>query len=77
MYPFNANPVRIRDMGCVLNEKLDIFSFKCLWISVISYYRQISNLSRTKSQKLNVFRLVLQLFVPNAMKPGVKSRMKM
>ena len=30
-----------------------------------------------KSQNLNIFRLVLQFTMPNPMKPGVKSRMKM
>ena len=39
-------------------------------------YRQISNISRTKSQNLNVSRIVLQLSLPNPLKPGVKSRMK-
>ena len=37
-------------------------------------YRQIS--TRTKSQNLNVSRLVLQLSLPNSLEPGVKSRMK-
>ena len=40
-------------------------------------YRKISNIRRTKSQTLNVSRLVLQLSLPNPMKPGVKSKMKM
>ena len=40
-------------------------------------YRKISNISRTKSSHLNVSRLVLQLSLPNPIKPGVKSRMKM
>ena len=40
-------------------------------------YRQSSNISRTKFQNLNVSRLVLQLYLPNPLKPGVKSRMKM
>ena len=40
-------------------------------------YRKISNIRRTKSPNLNVSRLVLQLSLPNPMKPGVKSRMKM
>ena len=40
-------------------------------------YRKISNIRHTKSQNLNVSRLVLQLSLPNPMKPGVKSRMKM
>ena len=40
-------------------------------------YRQTSNISRTKSPKLNVSRLVLQLFLPNRLKPGAKSRTRM
>ena len=40
-------------------------------------YRKISNIRRIKSQNLNVSRLVLQLPLPNPLKPGVKSRMKM
>ena len=35
------------------------------------------NISGTKSQNLYVSRLFLQLSLPNPMKPGVKSRMKM
>ena len=40
-------------------------------------YRKLSNIRRNKFQTLNVSRLVLQLSLPNPMKPGVKSRMKM
>ena len=40
-------------------------------------YRKISNMSHTKSPNLNVPRLVLQLSLPNQMKPSVKSGMKM
>ena len=40
-------------------------------------YHKISNIRRTKSPNLNVSRLILQLSLPNTMKPGVKSRMKM
>ena len=40
-------------------------------------YRKVSNIRRTKSPNLNVSRLVLQLSLPNPMKPDVKSRMKM
>ena len=46
-------------------------------IRELKYYRKISNIRRTKSQNLNDSRLVLQLSVPNPLKPGVKSRMKM
>ena len=40
-------------------------------------YRQIFNTRRTTSQTLNVSCLVLQLSLPNPLKPGVKSSMKM
>ena len=40
-------------------------------------YREISNISRTQSANINVSHLVLQLFLPNLLKPGVKLRMKM
>ena len=39
-------------------------------------YHKISNISHTKSQNLNDPGLVLQLTLPNPLKPGVKSRMK-
>ena len=42
-----------------------------------SEYCKISNIKCTKSPNLNVSRLVLQLSLPNPMKPGVQSRMKM
>ena len=40
-------------------------------------YRQTSYIRRKKSRSLNVSCLVLELFMPNALKPDVKSRMKM
>ena len=40
-------------------------------------YCQTSNISRTKSQNLNVSILVLQLSLPHPFKPGVESRIKM
>ena len=40
-------------------------------------YRKVSNIRRTKCQNLNDSRLVLQLSVPNPLKPSVKSIMKM
>ena len=39
-------------------------------------YRQLSNISSTKFQNVNVSRLVLPLHLLNPLKPGVKSRMK-
>ena len=40
-------------------------------------YRKISNLRCPKSLNLNVSHLVLQLSLPNVLKPGVKSGMEM
>ena len=40
-------------------------------------YRKVSNIRRTKCQNLNDSRLVLQLSLPNPLKPSVKSIMKM
>ena len=40
-------------------------------------YRQTCNISHTKSENLDISRLVLQLVLPNPLKSGVKSRMKM
>ena len=40
------------------------------WL-VFNDYRQTSNISRTKTQNLNVFRLVLQLSLPNALKQAM------
>ena len=40
-------------------------------------YHKISNIRRTESQHLNDSHLVLQLSVPNPLKPGAKPRMKM
>ena len=47
-----------------------------IYIEDIIYY-QTSNIRATQFLNLNVSRLVLQLFVPNPLKSGVKSRMKM
>ena len=40
-------------------------------------YRKISNIRRTKPQNLNDSPLVLQLSLPNPLKPDIKWRMKM
>ena len=40
-------------------------------------YRKVSNIRHTKSQNLNASRLILELSLPNPLKPGVKLRMKM
>ena len=43
-----------------------------VWVS----YRQTSSIGRTISANLNI-RLVLQLYLPNPLKPGFKHRVKM
>ena len=43
----------------------------------IKNYRQTSNIRCTNFRNLNVSPFVLQLTLPNPLKPGVKSRMKM
>ena len=43
----------------------------------VGNYRKTSSISRTKSQNFNASRLVLQLSLPNPLKPNVKSSMKM
>ena len=44
---------------------------------ILITYHQISNIRCTKFQNLNVSCLILQLFLCNILKPGVKLRMKM
>ena len=46
-------------------------------IAIRYMYRQISNISRTKSQNLTVSCLVLQMSMRIILKPGVQSRMEM
>ena len=41
------------------------------------FYRKVSDIRCTKSQKLNDSRLVLQLSLPNPLKLGVKLSLKM
>ena len=36
-------------------------------------YRKVSNIRSTKSQNLNASRLILQLSLPNPLKPGVEN----
>ena len=46
-------------------------------VCYLERYRQVSNIRSTKSQYFNDSRTVLQLSLPNPLKPDVKSRMKM
>ena len=42
-------------------------------VSWVKHYRKISNIRRTKSEKLSDCRLVLQLPLANPLKPGVEN----
>ena len=55
----------------------DILFLNFLTKPVHLEYGQTSDISRTKTHKLYVARLVLKLSLPNPMKPDVKPRMKM
>ena len=75
-------------LDCV--DEMSVFVCMCIYIlafinrlliihleNLKSAYCKISNISCTKSQNLNDSRFVLQLSMPNPLKPGVKSRMNM
>ena len=49
---------------------------RCL-MQRLDFYEQTTILSSTKYQNLNVSGIVLQMSMPNPLKPGVKWRMKM
>ena len=61
----------VNDSWCYTERTYSVFT---IWRE---NHIQISNISRARSQTLNVSRLGLQLSLPNPLKPGVKSRMKM
>ena len=49
---------------------------KMKYEAIKTKYCQTSDISHTKSQNLNVSHLVLQLSLPNSLKPVFKSRIK-
>ena len=65
--PSSPGNVQIRSLNLVTIE----------WVDGLHIYRKISNTRRTQSQNINVSRLVLQLSLPNPLKPGVKLKMEM
>ena len=75
--PHDANFVVIGVTAGCHNKMIRCHVVAWLWHSKSESYRKISNIRRMKSPNLNVSSLVLQLSLPNPMKPGVKSRMKM
>ena len=62
---------------CTVSQNVPSGLTVSMYKSGLFTYRQILNIRCTKSQNLNVSRLTLQLSLPNPLKPGVKSKMKM
>ena len=66
------------DNGCLAHGQFQCWFIVIwnneFWIQI--YYRKISNIRRTKSPNLIVPHLVLQLSLPNPIKPGVRSRIR-
>ena len=53
----------------MFEQYICVFTYACLnW----NHYRQTSDIKRTKSQNLNVYRLFFQLSFTNPLKPGAK-----
>ena len=78
----HISPIRERYGLSLVSSLSDLYPILVIdvyiWYRYIIYiYHQISNISHTKYQNLNVSPLVLQLSLPNLLQPGVKSRMKM
>ena len=48
-----------------------------MYVYFLFPYPQTFDIKQTKYQNLNISHLILQLSLPNPMKPDVKSRMKM
>ena len=70
-YPAQGESVEMKKGECGNYCKL-LWGGNCYDI-----YHKTSSISRTKSQNLNVSHLVLQLSLPNPLKPNVKLIMKM
>ena len=57
------------NQGCIAHDKPSRLSH--------SKYHKTSNVRRTQSESLTIPRLVLQLSMPNPLKPNIKSRKTM
>ena len=72
-----------RLLFCMKSLKIILFRFQLYLpganeLTILnSMHRQFSNIRRTQSPNINVFRLVLQLLLTNPLKPGVKLISKM
>ena len=76
-FVFTCNLMRIPYRICRHKTQVIYIADLTLNKQLQNNYRQIYNIRRTKSRTLNVSCLVLQLSLPNPLKPGIESRMKM
>ena len=67
----------INSLLCSIHMSLRVMQAGSWQTELAVSYRQISIISRTKSQHLNDSRLVLPLSLLSLLKPGVKLRMMM
>ena len=75
--PFHGNDERATTLACMgLSNAGNAGMIDAGRLLRSVRYREISNISHTKSPNLIDPRLVLQLSLLNPMKPGVRSRMK-
>ena len=83
MCHYAINPVTLHKLNYFEEQYVIIYIlYRPPWINRnksqhMTMYHQTSDIKHTKSQNLNVSRLVLQLSLPNQFKPGVKLGMKM
>ena len=67
--------ITFNELSCYINLRHQLSCIQ-FW-NIILCYLYISNIRHAKFQNLNASRLVLHLSLPNPLKPGVKSTMKM
>ena len=75
-YAGDGNPFPLKTYTCLF-YLISIVHAAYQAFTLFETYRKISNISRTNFQNLNVSHLVLQLSLPNPLKPGVKLRLEM
>ena len=77
LWPLKLVVVLTNACSCVLSDSLEFVSIQPVPYIYIYIHRKVSDIRCTKCQNLNESHLILQLSVPNPLKPSVKSIMKM
>ena len=63
--------------GADTDQSARMLAWTYVYARIIKCFKHLTyRQSGAKSQNLNIFRLLLKLFLPNLLKPCVKSRMK-